>query len=76
MFVHNYIDGKLSENFAEYFSLLSHKKALVLTQSVWIYHLSELNSRKDLFIYQVLSSIMSYLYRFNIWLFWKYLKNL
>ena len=26
MFVHNYIDGKLSENFAEYFSLLSHQK--------------------------------------------------
>ena len=61
LFVCKWIDGKLCENFAEYFSLLSHKKRTRKTQSVWIYDVLELNSRKDLFISQVLSSIMSYL---------------
>ena len=65
MVVHKCIDGKLWENFAGYFSSLSHKITLGITQSVWICHLLELNSQKDLFISRVLSSIMSYLYRFD-----------
>ena len=65
LFVRECIDWKLCENFAEYFSLQSHEKRTRNNSSVWICHLLELNSRKDLFISQVLSSAMSYLYRFD-----------
>ena len=65
LFVRESIDWKLCENFAEYFSLQSHEKRTRNNSSVWICHLLELNSRKDLFISQVLSSAMSYLYRFD-----------
>ena len=65
LFVRECIDWKLCENFAEYFSLQSHEKRTRNNSSVWICHLLELNSRKDLFIPQVLSSAMSYLYRFD-----------
>ena len=65
LFVRECIDWKLCENFAEYFSLQGHEKRTRNNSSVWICHLLELNSRKDLFISQVLSSAMSYLYRFD-----------
>ena len=65
LFVRECIDWKLCENFAKYFSLQSHEKRTRNNSSVWICHLLELNSRKDLFISQVLSSAMSYLYRFD-----------